>query len=75
MREALVAAYERGVSEPDLAEALGIMMFPGSVPHYVEAAKVWRNVIREGNVHASPAFAAWARMENQGGYDEASGNA
>ena len=75
MREALVAAYERGVSEPDLAEALGIMMFPGSVPHYVEAAKVWMNAIREGNVHASPAFAAWARMENQGGYDEASGNA
>jgi hypothetical protein len=51
------------------------MMFPGSVPHYVEAAKVWMNLIREGQVQASPAFAAWARMSGQGGYDEASGKA
>lgn len=73
LREALVAAYARGVDELDLAEALSIMMFPGSVPHYVEAAKVWMGLIREGQVQASPAFAAWARMEGQGGYDEASG--
>ncbi len=73
LREALVAAYDRQAGELDLAEALGIMMFPGSVPHYVEAAKVWMNLIREGRVQASPAFAAWARMSGQGGYDEASG--
>ena len=72
VRHALVAAYARYVNELDLAEALGIMMFPGSVPRYVEAAKVWMNVIREGEVQASPAFAAWAHMEGQGGYDEAS---
>ena len=75
LREALRAAYAQQVSELDLAEAVGIMMFPGSVPHYVEAAKVWMNLIREGQVQASPAFAAWAAMEGQGGYDEASGKA
>lgn len=75
LREALLAAYARTVDELDLAEALCIMMFPGSVPHYVEAAKVWMNLIREGQVQASPAFAAWARLEGQGGYDEASGKA
>ncbi len=75
LREALLAAYARGVAELDLAESLSIMMFPGSVPHYVEAAKVWMGLIREGQVQASPAFAAWARMEGQGGYDEASGKA
>lgn len=73
LHQALVAAYACRVNEPELAEALSIMMFPGSVPHYVEAAKVWMNVIREGHVQASPAFAAWARMDGQGGYDEASG--
>ena len=75
LQQALVAAYGHQVDELDLAEALSIMMFPGSVPHYVEAAKVWMQVIREGLVAASPAFAAWARMEGQGGYDQASGKA
>jgi alkylhydroperoxidase/carboxymuconolactone decarboxylase family protein YurZ len=75
LREALLAAYARRVDELDLAEALGIMMFPGSVPHYVNAAKVWMSLIREGQVQASPAFAAWARMDGQGGHDEASGQA
>lgn len=73
LRLALVAAYTCEVNELELAEALGIMMFPGSVPHYVEAAKVWVNLIREGEVKASPAFVAWAAMEGQGGYDEVSG--
>lgn len=75
LREALLAAYAHRVDELDLAEALCIMMFPGSVPHYVSAAKVWMSLIREGQVQASPAFEAWARMDGQGGYDEASGQA
>lgn len=73
VRQALVAAYAHRIDEMDLAEALCIMMFPGSVPHYVEAAKVWMNLIREDHVPASPAFKAWARMDGQGGYDEALG--
>lgn len=75
LRHALVAAYAHQVDEQDLAEALSIMMFPGSVPHYVEAAKVWMQIIRAGEVQPSPAFAAWAQMTGQGGYDEASGKA
>lgn len=75
LHHALVAAYSHGIDELDLAEALAIMMFPGSVPYYVEAAKVWMHAIRGGHVQASPAFAAWARMEGQGGFDQASGRA
>lgn len=72
LRHALVAAYDRQVAEVDLAEALSIMMFPGSVPYFVEAARVWLELIRSGQVQASPAFAAWAALQGQGGYDEAS---
>ncbi len=72
LREAIVAAYDAGVAEPDLAEALSIMMFPGSVPYFVEAARVWLELIRAGRVQPSPAFAAWAALEGQGGHEEAS---
>ena len=73
VRRVLPMAYAAGVPEPDLAEALSIMMFPGGVPHYVEAARVWMELIRAGAVTPSPAFAAWAALEGQGGFDEASG--
>jgi len=67
----IVAAYAVGVPEGDLAEALSLAMFPGSVPHFVEAARVWRELIVAGSVDASPAFQAWAALSGQGGYDEA----
>lgn len=70
LRHALVAAYGRQVAEVDLAEALSIMMFPGSVPHFVEAARTWLELIRSGAVTPSPAFAAWAALPGQGGHDE-----
>ena len=72
LRYAIKAAYAAGVAEIDLAEALSIMMFPGSVPRFVEAASVWLGLIRDGGVTPSPAFRAWADMPGQGGYDEAS---
>ena len=72
LHHALVAAYASQVDEMDLAEALTLMMFPGSVPHFVEAARVWMAAIRGGHVNASPAFATWANLQGQGGYDEAS---
>jgi len=56
-----------------LAESLAIAMFPGSVPNYVEAAGVWRELIVAGDIDASEAFRTWAEMSGQGGYDEASG--
>ncbi len=66
-------AYDHSVPEPELAEAISLMMFPGSVPYFVEAARVWLDLIRAGEVQPSPAFAAWAALDGQGGYDEASG--
>ena len=72
LHHALMAAYDSQVNEMDLAEALTLMMFPGSVPYFVEAARVWMEAIRDGHVKASPAFATWANMPGQGGYDEAS---
>lgn len=67
------AAYADGVPEAELAEALSLTMFPGSVPYFVEAARVWRELIVAGKVSASADFRAWAAMAGQGGYDEASG--
>jgi alkylhydroperoxidase/carboxymuconolactone decarboxylase family protein YurZ len=70
---AIVEAYRRDVPEMELAEALSLMMFPGSIPRFVEAAGVWLGLIRSGRVLPSPAFAAWAALEGQGGFDEAAG--
>jgi hypothetical protein len=69
----ICAAYADGVPEPELAESLSLTMFPGSVPHFVEAARVWRELIMAGKVDATADFRAWAETVGQGGYDEASG--
>jgi alkylhydroperoxidase/carboxymuconolactone decarboxylase family protein YurZ len=75
LRQAIPLAYRLNVPEAELAEALSLVMFPGSVPYFVETARVWLELIREGAVQPGPAFAAWARLQGQGGYDEASGKA
>jgi hypothetical protein len=67
-------AYDAGVDELDLAEALSLTMFPGSVPRFVEACRVWREVVLSGRVSASPLFKSWAELSGQGGFDEASAN-
>lgn len=69
----IVAAYDDAVPELDLAEAISLTMFPGSVPHFVEAARVWRELIVSGKVQASQPFRDWANLSGQGGFDEASG--
>lgn len=71
LRWSLRAAYAAQVPEAELGEAVSIMMFPGSVPRFVEAAEVWLRMIQAGELAASPAFAAWAALEGQGGFDEA----
>lgn len=68
LRWQLRAALEAGVPETELAEALSLTMFPGSVPYFVEAAKHWRAMIRAGEVPASPAFRAWADLPGQEGH-------
>lgn len=72
LKYSIIEAYKQQVLELELAEALSIMMFPGSVPYYVEAAKIWLELIQDGHVNASDTFKAWANLEGQGGYDEAS---
>tara|TARA_B100000900_G_scaffold379688_1_gene364800 strand:+ start:1592 stop:2422 length:831 start_codon:yes stop_codon:yes gene_type:complete len=67
------AAYQVGIKELELAEALSLAMFPGSVPYYVRAAEVWRQLIIGGTITASDLFKQWATISGQGGYDEASG--
>jgi alkylhydroperoxidase/carboxymuconolactone decarboxylase family protein YurZ len=69
----LEAAYADAVPEEEMAEAISLAMFPGSVPRFVDACGVWRNLIQDGTLPASPRFRAWAAMSGQGGHDEASG--
>lgn len=73
LRWQLRAAYRADVPEPELAEALSLAMFPGSVPYFARAAGIWRELIAAGEVDASPPFRAWAERTGQGGYDQASG--
>jgi len=73
LRWQIKAAYEDGTDELELAEALSIAMFPGSVPNYVEASGIWRELIATNEVQASELFTRWAELSGQGGYDEASG--
>jgi alkylhydroperoxidase/carboxymuconolactone decarboxylase family protein YurZ len=70
LRWEIAAAYAQGVPELELAEALSLVMFPGSVPNFVEACAVWRKLIADGDVAATAPFRIWAAMSGQGGYDE-----
>jgi hypothetical protein len=71
LARAITFADAIAVPEIELAEALSIMMFPGSVPRFVEAARVRLGLIRAETVQPSPVFGAWARLQGQGGFDEA----
>ena len=66
------AAYQSGMVERCLAEALSLVMFPGSVPNFARTAGVWRELIIADKVDASDEFRAWAELTGQGGFDEAS---
>lgn len=69
----LIAAYDAGVPEPQMAEALSLVAFPGSVPNFARACGAWQAAILEGAVTPSGAFRTWAEFSGQGGYDEAAG--
>lgn len=68
----LEAAYADGVPEDEIAEALTLAMFPGSVPRFVEACGIWLGLIQDGTLAASPRYRAWAALAGQGGFDQAS---
>ncbi len=67
----IAAAYDDAVPEDEIAEALSLAMFPGSVPRFVTACGVWREMIADARLAASPRYQAWARLSGQGGHDEA----
>jgi alkylhydroperoxidase/carboxymuconolactone decarboxylase family protein YurZ len=64
----LRGAYMRGFPEDKLAEALSLSMFPGSVPNFVEACRVWRDLVQNGDVTASETLKLWASID-QSGFD------
>jgi len=64
------AAYADNVPEDEIAEAITLAMFPGSIPRFVEACGVWRSMIAAGRVAASERYRAWAALTGQGGFDE-----
>jgi alkylhydroperoxidase/carboxymuconolactone decarboxylase family protein YurZ len=66
------AAYADGVPETEIAEALTLAMFPGSIPHFAKACGVWRGLIASGVIAASAPFREWADLPGQGGFDEVS---
>ena len=45
----------------------------GGVPNFVDACDIWRKLIQDGKVSASPPYKAWASLTGQGGFDEAVG--
>jgi len=68
LRWQLAHAYEANVPEAELAEAISLTMFPGSVPYFVTAAGIWKDMITAGDLPASDAFKTWANMPGQGGH-------
>ncbi|WP_372621738.1 carboxymuconolactone decarboxylase family protein [Falsiroseomonas sp.] len=60
--EHISGAYAAGVPEDHLAEALSLTMFPGSVPNFVDACRVWREMVRDGAVPASARYRRWAEL-------------
>ncbi|KMK64909.1 carboxymuconolactone decarboxylase family protein [Puniceibacterium sp. IMCC21224] len=68
LRWQLDHAYAAAVPEAELAEAISLTMFPGSVPYFVTAAGIWKEMIAAGELPASDAFRIWANMPGQGGH-------
>lgn len=63
LAEHIKGAYAAGIPENELAEGISYMMFPGSIPNFVDACEVWRDMIRRGEVQASAGYRAWANIE------------
>ncbi len=68
LRWQLGLAHEAQVPEAELAEAISLTMFPGSVPNFVTAAGIWKEMIATGDLPASEPFRIWAEMQGQGGH-------
>jgi alkylhydroperoxidase/carboxymuconolactone decarboxylase family protein YurZ len=61
-------AYANGVSEPKIAEALSLVIWPCGVNRFLEACADWLHVLQSGNVQPSEPFKAWADAPEQHGF-------
>ena len=59
-------AYDAGVPETHLSEALSYSMFTGSIPNFIEGCEVWRGMIANNEVPASEPFKKWAALDQNG---------
>ncbi|MDX2222443.1 MAG: carboxymuconolactone decarboxylase family protein [Rhodospirillaceae bacterium] len=62
----IAECYRLKTDEYELSEALSYVMFSGSVPYYIEACGVWQQMIRRGDLAATPPFATWAAIDSGG---------
>jgi alkylhydroperoxidase/carboxymuconolactone decarboxylase family protein YurZ len=58
----ILGAKAAGASDEALVEALTVCILPAGNPGFVQACTVWRNLIKEGKVAASPAFKLSAEL-------------
>ncbi len=64
----IVAAYQAGVSEAKLVDAMSLIIWPAGVNRFVAACTVWHDLMRAGRVTPSKLFQAWADMPGQGAF-------
>ena len=60
--------YACSVSEPKIAEALSLVLWPCGVNRFLDASGVWLKVMQSGKVTPSEPFKAWAETPDQGGF-------
>lgn len=54
--------------EERLVEALSLAIWPAGVNRFVDATRIWHDMIRAGAVTPSPRFEAWAAVPGQGSF-------
>ncbi len=52
--------------EERLVEALSLAIWPVGVNRFVDATRIWHDMMRAGEVNPSPRFEAWASVPGQG---------
>jgi alkylhydroperoxidase/carboxymuconolactone decarboxylase family protein YurZ len=65
------AIYRHGGSEDALAEAMSLIMWPVGVNHFLDACRVWTDMMADGSVTPSARYKVWAETPRQGGHPAA----
>ncbi len=69
VQSALELCYSNKISEVKMAEAMSVALWPCGANCFHDAAGVWLDLIRSGQVQASEPFKAWADLPDQDGLD------